>query len=153
MPVDQLIEEVPAVSGPLKKYRVKRGGVETVMKLSDDDAKRLGVSVDQAVDAAPTVQPVQPVEKGTSQVQPLAEPGGETQAPSPAASAAGGMPTSSPDDGDGQAPAEKTAPDGDGQETAQDGQEAAKKAAAKRRPTAANKARASSANKAADGGS
>ncbi|MFJ4322249.1 hypothetical protein ACIP3A_03885 [Streptomyces tricolor] len=141
VPVDQLIEEVPAMSGPLKKYRVKRGGVETVMKLSDDDAKRLGVSVDQAVDAAPTVQPVQPAETGTP------------QAPSLAASAAGDMPTSGPDDGDGQEPAEETAPDGDGQEAAQDGQEAAKKAAAKRRPTAANKARAASANKVADGGS
>ena len=27
VPVDQRIEEVAAVSGPLKKYRVRRGGV------------------------------------------------------------------------------------------------------------------------------
>lgn len=46
------------MSGPLKKYRVKRNGFETVMKLSDDDAKRLGVAPDQAVDAASTIEPV-----------------------------------------------------------------------------------------------
>ncbi|MFF9043344.1 hypothetical protein [Streptomyces parvulus] len=60
--MDQLIEEVPAVSGPLKKYRVTRNGVETVMKLSDADAKRLGIGVDQPADAAPTPEPVQPAD-------------------------------------------------------------------------------------------
>lgn len=62
VPVDQFIEEVPAVSGPLKKYRVTRNGVETVMKLSDDDAKRLGVAVEQPADAASTAEPVQPAD-------------------------------------------------------------------------------------------
>ncbi|WP_138964171.1 hypothetical protein [Streptomyces sp. YIM 121038] len=56
--MDQLIEEVGPVSGPLKKYRVRRGGVVTVMKLSDDDAKRLGAGPEDIVGAASTIQPV-----------------------------------------------------------------------------------------------
>jgi len=147
VPVDQLIEEVPAVSGPLKKYKVTRGGVETVMKLSDDDAKRLGVGPDAALDEVSTIQPVQPVAEDegdgdsassssgseemavAQQVQPPADSSGDGQAP-----AAPGDQTqaSTP------APAKKAA---------------AKKTTAKRQPTAANKARTAAPNKAADGGS
>lgn len=67
VPVDQLIEEVPAVSGPLKKYRVTRGGVETVMKLSDDDAKRLGASPDDVIGAVSTTPLVEPVADSSSE--------------------------------------------------------------------------------------
>jgi hypothetical protein len=63
VPVDQRIEEVAAVSGPLKKYRVTRGGVETVMKLNDADAARLGVGPDKAVGEASTIPPVEPVDE------------------------------------------------------------------------------------------
>jgi hypothetical protein len=110
VPVDQLIEEVAAVSGPLKKYRVTRGGVETVMKLSDADAARLGVTAQDAVGAASTIQPVEPVGDGPDDAD------------------------GTPDSGDGAGPA-------------------VKKAAAKRRPASANKARTPAENKAADGGS
>lgn len=83
VPVDQLIEEVPAVSGPLKKYRVTRNGVETVMKLSDDDAKRLGIGTDEALDAVSTIPPVQPVTDSESEADGGAD-GGDS-ATSPAA--------------------------------------------------------------------
>ncbi|WP_217545573.1 hypothetical protein [Streptomyces sp. GbtcB6] len=52
------------MSGPLKKYRVRRGDVETVMKLSAADAERLGVGVDDLVDGASTIGPVEPVADG-----------------------------------------------------------------------------------------
>lgn len=43
-PVDERIEEVAAVGGPLKKYEVTtQSGVTTTMKLSEEDAKRMGV--------------------------------------------------------------------------------------------------------------
>ncbi|WP_143666796.1 MULTISPECIES: hypothetical protein [unclassified Streptomyces] len=50
--MDQRIEEVAAVSGPLQKYRVIRGGVETVMKLNDADAARLGLGADDILGSA-----------------------------------------------------------------------------------------------------
>ncbi|MFJ9234151.1 hypothetical protein ACIRJ3_04090 [Streptomyces anulatus] len=53
--MDQRIEEVAAVSGPLKKYRVIRGGVETVMKLNDADAARLGLGADDVL-GSPVLQ-------------------------------------------------------------------------------------------------
>lgn len=117
VPVDQLMEEVPAVSGPLKKYRVTRNGVETLMKLSDDDARRLGVAPEDAVDAVSTIPPVQPV----------ADTVGEDD---------GG---SGVGDGDGGG----AAPPADAQPQPQARQAAkapAKKTAAKRRTPAANKA-------------
>lgn len=46
------MEEVAAVSGPLQKYRVIRGGVETVMKLNDADAARLGLGADDVLGPA-----------------------------------------------------------------------------------------------------
>jgi hypothetical protein len=59
VPADQLIEEVAAVSGPLKKYRVVRNGFETVMKLSDEDAAKLGaLEPYQVSDAVSTIEPV-----------------------------------------------------------------------------------------------
>jgi hypothetical protein len=157
VPVDQLIEEVPAVSGPLKKYKVTRGGVETVMKLSDDDAKRLGASPDDVVGGVSTIQPVQLVQEGEAddgpaddggadsttpgdddggqgaqQVQQAADSGGDSQAPSPTPAATDDQQTTA-----APAPAQKTA---------------AKKTAAKRQPTSANKARTGAETKAADGG-
>ncbi len=145
------------MGGPLKKYRVARGGVETVMKLSDADASRLGVKAEDAVDGASTIEPVEPVtgdepddetggsdgtgdgdgaevavpdiseDTGAQQVQPAADAGGDGQTP--------------------PAPAPAPAADGAGAKSA------AKKAPAKRQPTAANKARTAAATKAADGGS
>ncbi|MEU0808793.1 hypothetical protein [Streptomyces sp. NPDC005970] len=45
MPVDHAIEEVAAVGGPLKKYRVVSAtGVETVMKLNSADAEARGLT-------------------------------------------------------------------------------------------------------------
>ncbi|MBZ6258861.1 hypothetical protein KVH22_25430 [Streptomyces olivaceus] len=120
------------MSGPLKKYRVTRGGVETVMKLSDDDAKRLGVGVDQAADAASTIEPVE-----------LADDGGpEAQQSSPEAPAESET-AAAPDSADGGEQQTDTRPAAPGP-----------KAPAKRRAGAANKARSASAtaNKAADGG-
>lgn len=132
VPVDQLIEEVPAVSGPLKKYRVTRNGVETLMKLSDADAKRLGVGVDQAADAASTIEPVELADDGDP----------EAQQPSPEA------PTETE-----TAPPPDTADGGEQQENSTPAAPEPK-APAKRRAGAANKARtaAATANKAADGG-
>lgn len=139
------------MSGPLKKYRVTRGGVETVMKLSDADAARLGVDVDDVVGGVSTIHPVQPVEggeaddgpadegsaapgdadgdQGTQQVQSAADGGGDGQ--TPAAADVQQPPTPAP------APAKKTA---------------AKKTTAKQQTTAPNKAREGAQTKAADGG-
>ncbi|WP_030569592.1 hypothetical protein [Streptomyces aureocirculatus] len=64
VPVDQRIEEVAAVSGPLKKYKVRRGDFTTVMKLSDEDAERLGVGPADVVGAASTIQPVTAPDEG-----------------------------------------------------------------------------------------
>lgn len=50
------------MSGPLKKYRVVRNGFETVMKLSDADAEKLGAGPYQVSDAVSTIEPVQPAE-------------------------------------------------------------------------------------------
>lgn len=158
VPVDQLIEEVAAVSGPLKKYRVTRGGVQTVMKLSDADAARLGVDVDDVVGGVSTIHPVQLVDEGEAddgpaddggdgdaapgdddgdpgaqQVQSAADGGGDGQTPSPTPAAADGQqpPTPAP------APVKKAA---------------AKKTTAKRVASAPNKARTGAQTKAADGG-
>ncbi|MFJ3794939.1 hypothetical protein ACIPSJ_01485 [Streptomyces sp. NPDC090088] len=137
--MDQLIEEVPAVSGPLKKYRVKRGGVETVMKLSDADAARLGVTAEDAVDGASTIQPVEPV---------------TDDAPDDETGGSDGTADEGSEDG-----AQGTAPVISEEAGAQQVQPAAAKAPAKKapakrqQPAAASKARTAAANKAADGGS
>lgn len=147
VPVDQLIEEVPAVSGPLKKYKVTRGGVETVMKLSDDDAKRLGVGADAALDGASTIEPVQPVADQTDSDGEAADGTGNSGTPD-GGDVAGAQPVQQAADsgGDGQTP--------DPQAKAADSPPAAKKTAAPKRRTASeNKARTPSATKAADGGS
>lgn len=63
VPVDLTIEEVAAVSGPLKKYRVRTAnGVDTVLKLSEADAAKLGDGPYEVSDAASTIEPVQPVD-------------------------------------------------------------------------------------------
>lgn len=63
VPVDLNIEEVAAVSGPLKKYRVRTAnGVDTVLKLSEADAAKLGDGPYEVSDAASTIEPVQPVD-------------------------------------------------------------------------------------------
>ncbi|MFI9012587.1 hypothetical protein ACIGZI_00975 [Streptomyces griseus] len=43
------------MSGPLQKYRVIRGGVETVMKLNDADAARLGLGANDIL-GSPALQ-------------------------------------------------------------------------------------------------
>ncbi|MDX2694955.1 hypothetical protein [Streptomyces ipomoeae] len=161
--MDQIIEEVAAVSGPLKKYKVKRGDFVTVMKLSDEDAKKLGVGPDNVVGGASTIQPVQPVEDsddggegdgsavvvgdagaGAQPVQPSADSGGDGQAPGDA-----------PPQGDGpEAQVSPTDDSAQGQAKASAGSASAKPAVkkaaapAKRRTTSANKARSTSATKA-----
>lgn len=53
-PVDERIEEVAAVGGPLKKYEVTTpSGVKTTMKLNEDDARRLGVLEQETETQAP----------------------------------------------------------------------------------------------------
>ncbi|MFI5685900.1 hypothetical protein [Streptomyces sp. NPDC051636] len=147
VPVDQLIEEVAAVSGPLKKYKVVRGGVETVMKLSDDDAKRLGVDTDDVVGGASTIEPVQPAEPATTD-------GGQGD------DVGENVADSGPGDGEAQAAQEPSpgtgetpvGPQANAETTAAPAEP--KKAPAKRRPASANKARTTAATKAqADGGS
>jgi hypothetical protein len=174
VPVDQRIEEVAAVSGPLKKYRVKRGGVETVMKLNDADAKRLGVGPESVVGAASTIPLVAPVDEGgdgdgaaddsddvqavaaadagagTEPVQSAADSGGDGQTP--------GDPAAAPDPGDEKeatvteadettVAAEPADPDDSGTAVKASAKAPAKKTAAKR-ATSANKARPVAANKA-----
>lgn len=91
VPVDQTIEEVAAVSGPLKKYQVTLpNGAETVMKLSAADAERRGLT---DADLAPETG----AEHGS-------QPADDDHAAD--ASPDGGEP--SPDDGDDQAPEKKT---------------------------------------------
>lgn len=154
VPVDQLIEEVPAVSGPLKKYKVTRGGVETVMKLSDDDAKRLGVGPDAALDEVSTIQTVQPVASDeTAGVSGAGDDAGDVT-PAAGGDAAAAQPVAP--GGDGQAAAAPAAAPGDHTQAPEPEPvkaAAAKKTAAKRQPAAANKARTAAPNKAADGGS
>ncbi|MEU9498246.1 hypothetical protein [Streptomyces sp. NPDC048196] len=54
MPADARIEEVAAVGGPLKKYRVTSpSGAETVMKLNTADAEARGLGEDDLATAAP----------------------------------------------------------------------------------------------------
>ncbi len=174
VPVDQRIEEVAAVSGPLKKYRVKRGSFVTVMKLNEADAKRLGAGPDDVVGAASTIPLIKPVDEsdggdgdgaaddsgdvqavaaadtgaGAEPVQPAADPGGDVQAPGDPAAA------TDPDDPEEEAVTEAdtpaaTDPAGPGDAGAKAPVKApVKKAAAKRQTASANKARPAAANKA-----
>ncbi|MFF6985600.1 hypothetical protein [Streptomyces sp. NPDC010273] len=156
--MDQLIEEVPAVSGPLQKYRVTRGGVETVMKLSDADAARLGVSPDALVDGASTITPVQPVADSETEAT---DGGGGDGTADDGAQDSGGTEGVAAGDGPFAQPVQSAADSGgDGQTPSPPevvGAQAkapAKKAPAKRQTSAANKARTTAATKAAgDGGS
>jgi hypothetical protein len=51
-PIDVPIEEVAAVSGPLKKYRyTSEAGHVTVLKLSEEDAERHGLTDADLLDA------------------------------------------------------------------------------------------------------
>ncbi|QTU64223.1 hypothetical protein [Streptomyces scabiei] len=178
VPVDQLIEEVAAVSGPLKKYRVTRGGVETVMKLNEADAKRLGVGADHVVGAASTIPVVEPVEEseggdgdgaaddagdvqavavvgaGSEPVQPVADSGGDSPAPGDAQAAAdpGGQEEAAVSEtGDDPAATEPADP-GDAPTVKAPARAPAKKTAAKKQTASANKARTAAANKAAGSG-
>jgi hypothetical protein len=178
VPVDQLIEEVAAVSGPLRKYRVKRGGVETVMKLNEAEAKRLGVGADNVVGAASTIPVVEPVEEseggdgdgaaddagdvqavavvgaGAEPVQSAADSGGDSPAPGDAQAAA--VPGSQEEaavteTGDGTAAADPAeAPETPAVKAP--ARAPAKKTAAKKQTVSANKARTAAANKAAGSG-
>jgi hypothetical protein len=156
VPVDQLIEEVAAVSGPLKKYRVTRGGVETVMKLSDADAARLGVGVDAVVGGVSTIQPVQPVEEGEADDGPADQ--GSDAAPGDAEDGQGAQPVQSAADGGGDGPTPIPTPaEADGQQPpapapAPVKKAVAKKTTAKRVTSAQDKARTGAQTKAADGG-
>lgn len=179
VPVDQRIEEVAAVSGPLKKYRVKRGGVETVMKLNEADAKRLGVGPDNVVGAASTIPLVEPVDEDEGgDGDGAADDSGDVQAVAVAGPGAGTEPVQSAADsgGDGQAPGDPAAatdpdypkeaavteadnpaapsdPAGPGDAAAKTSVKApAKKTAAKRQTASANKARPAAANKAENPG-
>lgn len=61
VPVDERIEEVAAVGGPLKKYRVTSPtGVETVMKLNTTDAEARGLGEDDLADAEPEEKAAEP---------------------------------------------------------------------------------------------
>jgi len=163
VPVDQIIEEVAAVSGPLKKYKVKRGDFVTVMKLSDEDAKKLGVGPDNVVGGASTIQPVQPADDsddggegdgsadvveeagaGAESVQSSADSGGDGQAAGDAPPQGDGTEAQVNSTGDGDVNQEMVSADPAPAKTA------AKKTAApaKRRTTSANKARSTSATKA-----
>jgi hypothetical protein len=174
VPADQLIEEVAAVSGPLKKYRVRtKNGVDTVLKLSEADAAKLGDGPYEVFDAVSTIEPVTAVGDDDE-----GDDGGD---PSDAAAAmadagvvvteglavglTGAESVQSPQEpgGDGQATGDASAsggdPDngqpevkteGDGQAAAAEPVAAEAKAPAKRGRPSANKARTSAANKAAD---
>jgi hypothetical protein len=131
VPADQLIEEVAAVSGPLKKYKVVRNGFETVMKLSDADAAKLGAGPYQVSDAVSTIEPVTAVAESIADAE-ATEPVQES-------------------DSDGQAESQ-VADSGDVEDAAAEPQQTAGEAPVRKRSTAANKARTGSANK-ADGGS
>jgi len=160
VPADQLIEEVAAVSGPLKKYKVVRNGFATVMKLSDEDAAKLGAGPYQVSDAVPTIEPVTTADDNGDE--------GASGAPHSAAAATTDTGAAVSEDLTvgitGEEPVQQSpVSEGDGQteaKAADDGQAAtasksmtAKAPTRKRAPTAANKARTGSANKAADGGS
>lgn len=57
VPVDQNIEEVAAVSGPLKKYRyTDDAGHQTVLKLNTADAERQGLTDEDLAEAAPVAE-------------------------------------------------------------------------------------------------
>ncbi|MEH0431279.1 hypothetical protein QBB34_34115 [Streptomyces stelliscabiei] len=158
------------MSGPLKKYWFTRGdGVKTVLKLNDADAARHGLGPDDLFRKDSSAEPVAEGGDGDG----AADDSGDVQAVA-AADAGGGVgPVQSAADsgGDGQAPGDPAAvsASGDSQEAAvsesndspaaelaeADGAGAkvpvkapAKKAAAKRTTTSANKARTSAANKA-----
>ncbi|WP_159056083.1 hypothetical protein [Streptomyces scabiei] len=162
------------MSGPLKKYRVTRGGVETVMKLNDADAARLGVGPENVVGAASTIPLVEQVDEGeggdgdgaaddsddvqaeavadvgegAKPVQSAADSGGDVQAPGDPAA------TTDPSDPEEATVTEADStpaaaePNGSGDAGAQAPAKAPAKKATAKRATSANKARPAAANKA-----
>jgi hypothetical protein len=71
-PVDERIEEVAAVGGPLKRYEVTTSpGVTTTMKLNDADAERLGVlnAPKQPTETEVPDRPAEPTETQTPQTK------------------------------------------------------------------------------------
>lgn len=156
------------MSGPLKKYKVVRNGFETVMKLSDADAAKLGAGPYQVSDAVSTIEPVQPADSGepSGAAAAMADagtvvseglisglPAQETeQAPGVDGQAAGNpsAPAGDPDDGQAEASPEDG---GDVQGAAAEQAPAPKAPARKRAAGSANKARTGAETKAADGGS
>lgn len=164
VPVDQIIEEVAAVSGPLKKYRVRtQNGVDTVLKLSEADAAKLGDGPYEVADGASTIEPVVLADGGGS-----GEDNGAPVVPDSAAAAvadaggdvgpglADGLPVTQPvqppaDPGDGQEQGGTPAPAGDVPQVhpaAPEPQPAPVKAPAKKRAPSANTARTGAETKA-----
>ncbi|MGW0566075.1 hypothetical protein [Streptomyces tauricus] len=151
------------MSGPLKKYRVVRNGFETVMKLSDEDAEKLGAGPYDVVGAS-TIEPVTlatdtgsgadddgaPVAPGSAAAA-MASAGGDV-GPGAADGVPGPEPVQPPaDPGDGQEQEGAQPPAGDRPEVhpaAPEPQPAPVKAPAKKRTAAANKARPVAENKA-----
>lgn len=86
VPVDQNIEEVAAVGGPLKRYRyTSPSGVATVMKFNEADAERYGLTDDDLVDAAPAAEA-----KAVPESQNKARAGSQNKARTPRGKAAPG---------------------------------------------------------------
>lgn len=168
VPVDLNIEEVAAVSGPLKKYRVRtKNGVDTVLKLSAADAAKLGNGPYEVSDAASTIEPVLPADSGepSGAAAAMADagvtvseglitglPAQETEQASGADGQTEGNPPAAagiPDDGQGEVSPDE---DGDIQGAPAEQAPAPKAPARKRASAAANKARGGAANKAAGSG-
>lgn len=161
VPADQLIEEVAAVSGPLKKYRVTRNGFETVMKLSDEDAAKLGAGPYDVVGAS-TIEPVTLADddgSGDDNGAPVTPDSaaavmattGSVAAPGLADGLPGPEPVQPPEDpGDGQEQDGPQAPAGvdPPEQPVPEPQPAPVKAPAKKRTASANKARAGAETKA-----
>lgn len=164
VPADQLIEEVAAVSGPLKKYNVTRNGFKTVMKLSDADAAKLGAGPYEVVGVS-TIEPVTAADDSGSQdgdgapavpdsaADAVAGAGGDV-----AAGLADGIPAAEPVQppenhgaGDGQEQVAAQEPTGDGPAQEPTPVKAPAKTAARKRATSPNKARTSAANKGTGG--
>ncbi len=179
VPVDQNIEEVAAVSGPLKKYWFTRGdGVKTVLKLNAADAAGHGLGPADVVGAASTIPVVEPVEEseggdgdgaaddagdvqamavvgaGAEPVQSAADSGSDSPAPGdPAATADPGSQEEAAVTETGDVPAATEPADTEDTPAVKAAARApAKKTAAKKQTASANKVRTAAANKASGTG-
>lgn len=80
VPVDSILEEVAAVSGPLKKYRyINDAGHETVLKLNGPDAERYGLTDDDLVESgsAEKAAPAEPNKARTASANKARAPRGK----------------------------------------------------------------------------